>query len=95
MMAIGVVVQAYECGIAVPQELSVIGFDDIRLAQFTIPPLTTVRMSQTELATLAFKALLDDAMHAENSVGTREYVLTTNLALRRSTALAPSGPRFP
>src|SRR5206468_6989532 len=41
MMAIGVVVQAYECGIAVPQELSVIGFDDIRLAQFTIPPLTT------------------------------------------------------
>jgi LacI family transcriptional regulator, galactose operon repressor len=38
MTAIGVMRQAYESGIAVPQDLSVVGFDDIRLAQFTIPP---------------------------------------------------------
>jgi len=90
MTAIGVLVQAYEWGIAVPQELSVVGFDDISLAQFTIPPLTTVEMSQKKLATLAFKALLDEAIQAGNSAATHEYVLTTYLLLRGSTALAPT-----
>ena len=35
-------------------------FDDIRLAEFTIPPLTTVQMSQRELAKIAFQALLNE-----------------------------------
>ena len=86
MTAIGVLRQAYERGIATPQELSVIGFDDIRLAQFTIPPLTTVRMSQQGLAELAFNALLH---HAETDTSfSEEYVLTTDLVLRHSTAFA-------
>src|SRR5437667_6332901 len=50
MTAIGVMREAYDCGIAIPQELSVVGFDDVRLAQFMTPPLTTVQMSQTEVA---------------------------------------------
>ena len=57
MTAIGVMRQAYELGIEVPRDFSVVGFDDIRLAQFMIPPLTTVQMSQEELARIAFKAL--------------------------------------
>jgi DNA-binding LacI/PurR family transcriptional regulator len=44
----------------VPKDLSEVGFDDIRLAQFVIPPLTTVKMSQTEIARLALNALLAD-----------------------------------
>lgn len=88
MTAIGIMREAYECGLTVPSDMSVVGFDDIRLAQFMIPPLTSVQMSQTELAKLAFQALLNAA---EPEVSKRrEYAMTTNLVLRRSTALAPS-----
>jgi LacI family transcriptional regulator len=86
MTAIGTMREAYEYGVVVPSDLSVIGFDDIRLAQFTTPPLTTVQMSQTELSKLAFQALLNQA---ERKSHTREYALTTNLILRRSTAFSP------
>jgi DNA-binding LacI/PurR family transcriptional regulator len=61
MTAIGVLREAYNCGIAVPADLSVVGFDDTHLAQFTIPPLTTVQMSQVELAEIAFNALVRSA----------------------------------
>jgi LacI family transcriptional regulator len=60
MTAIGVMRQSYEEKISIPRDLSVVGFDDIRLAQFVLPPLTSVRMSQSELARLAFHALLSD-----------------------------------
>ena len=86
MTAIGVMRQAYDNGIDVPRDLSIVGFDDIRLTQFTIPPLTTVQMSQVDLARLAFRALIDE-VECQNSY---EYLLSTNLVLRRSTALAPT-----
>jgi len=54
MTAIGVMREAYDPGIKIPTDMSVVGFDDIRLAQFMIPPLTTVQMSQKELAQIAF-----------------------------------------
>jgi DNA-binding LacI/PurR family transcriptional regulator len=87
--AIGILRQASDSGIAVPQELSVIGFDDIPLAQFATPPLTTVQMSQVELATLAFDALLDAAKAGEKIPPNREHVLTTHLVLRSTTMLTP------
>ena len=93
MTAIGVMREAYDFGIAVPQDLSVIGFDDIHLSQFMIPPLTTVQMSQTLLAQYAFKALLSEVEHP-NSEG-REYELMTSLVLRKSTALAVGGSKAP
>jgi LacI family transcriptional regulator len=71
----------------------VIGFDDVRLAQFMIPPLTTIQMSQTELARLAFKALLTEVERKEPNPGGTEYFLDTSLILRKSTALAPKSPR--
>lgn len=89
MTAIGVMREAYECGIRIPQELSVIGFDDIRLAQFTIPPLTTVQMSQSELAKLAFHALMNEVERETPSPQGNEYTLDTKLILRKSTALPP------
>ena len=88
MTAIGVMREAYERGISIPQDLSVIGFDDIRLAQFIIPPLTTIQMSQTELARMAFKALLAEVEVETNAETGCEYVLDTDLVLRRSTAMA-------
>src|SRR5215467_14845492 len=81
MTAIGVMREAYEQNVKVPDELSVVGFDDIHLAEFTIPPLTTVQMSQHELAKIAFQALLNEV----DEPGTNEhhnYELMTNLVLR-------------
>lgn len=89
MTALGVMHECYEEGIEIPKKLSVIGYDDIRLAGYTLPPLTTVRMSQTELARLAFRALLAEVQRPVPSKNGTEYVLETSLVLRKSTALAP------
>ena len=89
MTAIGVMRQSYEEKISIPDELSVVGFDDIRLAQFILPPLTTVQMSQSELGRLAFHALLSDVHRETPAPRGAEYVLETKLILRESTAMAP------
>jgi LacI family transcriptional regulator len=87
MTAIGVLRESYDLGIHVPRQLSVIGFDDIRLSQFVIPPLTTVKMSQTEIARLAFHALLTEVQRKSPSPHGSEYLLRTSLVLRHSTAM--------
>ncbi len=88
MTAIGVMREAYDHNIRIPDDLSVVGFDDIRLAEFTIPPLTTVQMSQHELAKIAFQALLNEVECESSSPEHHRYELTTSLVLRRSTSLA-------
>ena len=87
MTALGVMHKCHEEGLSIPRDLSLVGFDDITLAQFVLPPLTTVRMSQTELARLAFNALLAELESSEVSEHGTEYVLETSLVLRDSTAL--------
>jgi DNA-binding LacI/PurR family transcriptional regulator len=87
MTAIGVMREAYDREIKIPEDLSVIGFDDIHLAQFTIPPLTTVQMSQHELSRIAFQALLNEMGEGSSPREHRHYELNTSLVLRRSTAL--------
>jgi LacI family transcriptional regulator, galactose operon repressor len=89
MTAIGVMRAAFDLSLNIPRDLSVIGFDDIRLAQFMTPPLTTVQMSQTEIATLAFSGLLDSLEPSRGGSERQVYPLKTNLVLRQSTALAP------
>jgi LacI family transcriptional regulator len=93
MTAIGVMRKCYSEKIAVPQELSVIGFDNIHLSQYILPPLTTIEMSQAELGRLAFQALLQDVRREiPNPKGT-EYALKTSFMLRDSTALNPGKGR--
>jgi len=82
---------SYARKITIPRELSVIGFDDIRLSEFVLPPLTAVQMSQAQLARLAFCALLADVQRASPSAAGTEYLLKTGLILRDSTARAPVG----
>ena len=89
MTAIGVMREAYELGIKVPQELSIVGFDDIRMAEFMTPPLTTIQMSQSDLARLAFEALLKEVKRETPLPEGSEYVLKTRLVLRGSTSLSP------
>lgn len=87
--AIGVMREAYEQNIKIPEDLSVVGFDDIHLSEFMIPPLTTVQMSQHQLAKVAFEALLNEVACESPSREHHNYELVTSLILRRSTALAP------
>ena len=93
MTAIGVMRRSHEAGISIPKDMSVIGFDDIRLSQFVIPPLTTIQMSQAELARLAFNALMTDVERETPPPNGSEYTLKTNLVLRESTSLNAEGPR--
>jgi LacI family transcriptional regulator len=92
MTAIGVMRESHDAGISIPRDLSLIGFDDIRLAQFVLPPLTSVQMSQSELARLAFHALLSEVERETPSPNGTEYVLKTNLVLRESTSLLSGTP---
>ena len=92
MTALGVMRKSYEEGIVIPRDLSVIGFDDIRLAQFVLPALTTIQMSQSELARLAFHALLEETKRERPSPTGTEYMLTTHLVLRESTHLMSERP---
>lgn len=95
MTAIGVMRQAFDLGIQVPRDLSVVGFDDTRLADFMIPPLTTIQMSQTELARLAFDALYKEVKRETPSPNGTEYTLKTQLILRNSTAFPPDNSAKP
>jgi LacI family transcriptional regulator len=90
MTAIGVMRRAFDLGISVPKQLSVVGFDDTRLADFMIPPLTTIQMSQTELAKFAFNALLDEVNRDIPKPAGTEFLLKTQLVLRSSTTF-PEG----
>lgn len=91
MTAIGVLRAAYMQGLRVPQDLSVVGLDDIDFAEFTLPPLTTIRLSRAELARAAFEALRQQAEDAGNPKMQREFLVSTSLVVRGSTAAPTAG----
>ncbi|HUZ94597.1 MAG TPA: LacI family DNA-binding transcriptional regulator [Edaphobacter sp.] len=85
MTAIGVLHTMYRAGLRVPDDLSVIGFDNIHIAEVTIPPLTTVQMSRFDLAKAAVTALRACAEGTEKSEQKHEYNIQTDLVVREST----------
>ena len=86
MTAIGVLRAAYLQGLRVPHDLSVIGLDDIDFAEFTLPPLTTIRLSRTDLARAAFEALRQQAEQPSKPGQKHEFLVSTSLVVRGSTA---------
>ena len=91
MTAIGVLRAAYMEGLHVPEDLSVIGLDDIDFAEFTLPPLTTIRLSRTDLAHAAFEALRQQVeMNGQPKIQ-REFLVSTSLVVRGSTAPPSQG----
>ncbi|GGK76795.1 LacI family DNA-binding transcriptional regulator [Ornithinimicrobium pekingense] len=87
VMALGVLRAAGQLGLRVPEDLSVIGGDDVPFMSFIDPPLTTVRMDVTGMAEAAVHAVLEEI--AGEKVEHREYLFEPELILRRSTAPAP------
>lgn len=84
MMAVGVLRILAERAIQVPAEMSVVGFDDIHLAEFANPPLSTVRMSRQDLARAAFNGL-KQLQEAASPATLSTIRVETNLIVRQST----------
>lgn len=89
LMAVGVLRVLAERGILIPRQISVVGFDDIHLAEFANPPLSTIRMSREELASSAFNAL-EKLRQGELSQSSPPTRISTRLILRQSTGVPPS-----
>ncbi len=85
LTAIGLLHSLSRHGLRVPEDISVVGFDDIHMAQFTIPPLTTIRMSCSDLATVALDALPLTPAHTKPSKPKPNRVVPTHLIVRQST----------
>jgi len=85
MTAIGVLHALYRTTHTVPQEISVVGFDDIHLAQFMLPPLTTVQMSCKDLATAAVEALRAGIEQDHPKAARKEWPIPTSLVVRQSS----------
>ncbi len=84
LMAVGAISAALELGLQVPADLSVIGFDDVRLALFANPPLTTIAQPKYEMGVLATSMLLERMQDRDRSP--RRQLLETSLLIRQSTA---------
>jgi DNA-binding LacI/PurR family transcriptional regulator len=89
LSAIGAMHAIAAAGLRVPQDVSVVGFDDVRVSEFLIPPLTTVRMSRTEIAHAAVQML---CQLVAGTAPEAMPVITTSLVGRQSTA-APAASR--
>ncbi|WP_354639112.1 LacI family DNA-binding transcriptional regulator [Kitasatospora camelliae] len=87
MMALGAIRAVRQRGLSVPQDVSVVGFDDSPLIAFTEPPLTTVRQPVEAMATAAVDALLEEV--GGNSGQRAEFMFQPELVMRGSTGANP------
>ncbi|MGA2652161.1 MAG: LacI family DNA-binding transcriptional regulator [Terracidiphilus sp.] len=90
MTAIGALHALFRTSRNVPREISVVGFDDIHLAQFMLPPLTTIQMSCKDLAAAAVEALRAGIEQDHPMAAKKEWQIPTRLVVRQSTDF-PSG----
>ena len=86
MTAIGALHALYRTTHSVPQDVSVVGFDDIHLAQYMLPPLTTVQMSCMDLAAAAVEALRAGIESDHPRASKTEWQIPTRLVVRQSSA---------
>jgi LacI family transcriptional regulator len=82
LTAIGVLHCAYDNRVRVPDQLSVVGFDDITFAEYTQPALTTIAVPRRQIGEVAFGALW--SMMSEPEHGGQEYRISTSLTVRQS-----------
>ena len=82
LLAMGVLTAAWARGVHVPTELSVVGFDDLVTAAYSVPPLTTVRVDKAEVVAMTLDSLL---MPLAGEVRSRPILLAPTLVVRHST----------
>ena len=90
-VALGVIQAAHERHLAVPEQLSVVGYDDVDLAAHSVPPLTTVAQPMAEMGKAAVELLVERLHGTSPERAPRQVVLPARLVVRGSTA-RPSHP---
>jgi DNA-binding LacI/PurR family transcriptional regulator len=83
-LAIGAIRAIHEAGLRVPEDISVVGFDDILSAAYCIPPLTTVRQPLEKMGEIAARTLLDRIENRGDSVA--DIAIEPEFVVRKSTA---------
>jgi LacI family transcriptional regulator len=91
MVALGVYRGLSEAGLRIPQDVSVVGFDNTYLSEFMNPPMTTIDIPRATLCKVAVDMLLEQVAHKQMG---REELITTRLVIRNSTAF-PGDPKAP
>ncbi len=86
LMAVGALKELRERGVRVPQDISVTGFDNIKLSEFCYPALTTVHIPRDRIGHTLFTSLAPDSNGA-NTLG-KEFVIEPELVVRDSTGAA-------
>jgi len=81
-MAIGLMKAAYEAGIRIPKDLSIVGFNDITQSQYTIPPLTTVKVYKEFMGQTAVDLLIEKAFGLRTI--SKKITIPTELVIRES-----------
>ncbi|HEY7199460.1 MAG TPA: LacI family DNA-binding transcriptional regulator [Candidatus Dormibacteraeota bacterium] len=84
LQALGVYEAARELGVRVPGDLSVVGYDDLPVARWAGPPLTTIHQPLAEMAEMAARMVI--TMGRGEEPVTRRFDLATSLVVRQSTA---------
>jgi LacI family transcriptional regulator len=85
MMAIGAISSARRMGLKVPEDISIIGFDDIEIATAVNPALTTMAQPIEEIAELAINLLINKMQGHNEDLQNKEYILSAKLVIREST----------
>ena len=85
-MAVGAIRALREAGLNVPEDVSVIGFDDIPLASYFDPPLTTVRQPMQECGRRAARLLIETVLNPDRAP---EQILTESRLIERRSCAAP------
>ncbi|TQS40194.1 LacI family transcriptional regulator [Cryptosporangium phraense] len=88
-MALGALAVLHERGLAVPGDISLVGFDDIRVASLCAPPLTTVHQPAYDIGRTATAQLLQYVANGEEPPTSR-HLLPVHLEVRASTGPAPA-----
>nr|WP_321512807.1 substrate-binding domain-containing protein [uncultured Pseudodesulfovibrio sp.] len=85
MMAIGIISEASRLGISVPDDLSLVGYDDIYIARHAAPPLTTIHQPKGEIAAMAVDTLIDrlDSKRTKGKVIKIEPTLVKRRSVRK------------
>lgn len=84
IVAIGLIRRLLELGVKLPDQLSIVGFDDIQPAQYIFPPLTTIHQDIKEKATLSARAILDEVKGTVREECS--FIIEPSLTVRSSTA---------
>lgn len=89
LTAIGALGAMHDAGLRVPEDISLIGYDDIQLSEYTQPALTTLRLARPEIATAAFRALFNARRNGASDPASmsdgEDHIVQPVLVVRKST----------